>query len=388
MSRSVADLLSELRLDPWRDKTGFSPEIEDTNKQLFDRTKSEADYCDALASWIRKHQPCIFGRIAAASGFLKYCILSESDLLRTDDHIAAKIQAARLAWMREGFEGKKNGLIILAVSERLARSTPDEVVRQLATRLCGLYLQRDVRCDEIVHDDLFLQKPGALNTTWKWKAGVNYFSAHGDRRWWQDHRVPGGLGFSINSIGHMVKSDILAKAMAALDSAVGAPAEDRPNSKVDSFARALDFAMRTIAQASEGPSGRTTELLALPTDLGVAEVAKCPIRLSNELRGKDWREYLGRYHTDFTLPSEFFRPDVLRPADLANHVLDFTYLSQRTINNPDFYTMSEGQPIRDTGETQCAFQPGGAPLDRFGKMLEQEVDIEHETQLAKAIGRA
>ena len=58
-----------------------------------------------------------------------------------------------------------------------------------------------------------LEQPDKQHRTWECPASVNYFSAQGDKRWWQDHRFPAGLAFSVNSVGHMVKSGKLNEAM-------------------------------------------------------------------------------------------------------------------------------------------------------------------------------
>src|SRR6266498_3609476 len=104
--------------------------------------------------------------------------------------------------------------------------SPNESPEQpQALRLCSLYLLQDIVPDQIFHDELWLEKPGRDGTTWQWLAGVNYFCAQGDKRWWEDHRIPGGMAFSVNSVGHMVKSGILAKGMLALEAALAAPPE-------------------------------------------------------------------------------------------------------------------------------------------------------------------
>jgi hypothetical protein len=49
-----------------------------------------------VAQWLTRHQPCLFGRMAAKAGLMTYCILSEADLTGTDQAIRDKIQDARL----------------------------------------------------------------------------------------------------------------------------------------------------------------------------------------------------------------------------------------------------------------------------------------------------
>lgn len=347
MADLIAQQLSQLEPDDWRQKVGFSPDIEAANQKLSAPDITEAASVEVLSKWLQGYQPCLFGRIAAKHGVISYCILSETDLRQSDEFIQEKIQTARLAWTREGFEGRKSGFIILAISPLIAYAQPSPAMRELARRLCHLYLETEIKMDHIHLDEIYLQKPGSRLTTWKWQTGVNYFCAQGDGRWWQDHRIPGGMAFSVNSIGHLVKSGIIANAMKELDALTGAPDEIYPVSKVGSLEQALELAMRTIGMASEAVSGRATELLPLPPDCDELPVPKCPVKLSKLVMDKNHCEYRGWYHTDYTLPSEYFQADIERPADLKGHSLDFTYLFHRSLDNPDFKLMGEGHQIRD-----------------------------------------
>jgi hypothetical protein len=67
------------------------------------------------------------------------------------------------------------------------------------------------------------------------------------------------------------------------------------------------------------------------------------------MSNKNYCEYRGHYHTDFTLPSEYFLPDVKRPDGLRIYPFDFTYLFHKNIDNSDFKLMGEGQQIRKIG---------------------------------------
>jgi hypothetical protein len=384
MPRSVSELLSAVQPDPWRSEVGFSAEVAEANQRLFDSSASADQLISTINEWISKYQPCLFGRIAAKCGFLRYCVLTERDLQGSDESIREKIQAARTAWTRAGYDGQASGFIILAISESLARATPDENVKQLALRLCSLYLLKDVRPDEIVHDEIFLEKPGPKRNTWRWLAGINYFSSQGDKRWWQDHRIPAGVAFSVNSVGHMVKSAILARGMKALGQELDAPDEGWSLSKVDSLGKAHVLAMQTIARASEGPSGRATELLSFPG--GAA--AGCPADVPASLSGKDCSEYLGHYHTDYTVPSEYFRPDILRPGNAQSHILDFTYLFNDTVDNPDFVEMGEGRLIRQDEAVAAASGVDLAPAGRMNKMVGQEMSIDECPRLKAALDEA
>jgi hypothetical protein len=390
MADLIAQQLLQLEPDAWRRTAGFSPDIEAANRKLFAPGITEAASVEVLSSWLQGHQPCLFGRIAAKHGAISYCILSEADLRQPDEVIKEKIQAARLAWTRDGFEGRKSGFIILAVSPLIAYAQPSAAMRELARRLCHLYLEAEIKMDDVHLDEIYLQKPGSRLTTWKWQTGVNYFCAQGDGRWWHDHRIPGGMAFSVNSVGHLVKSGMIAKAMKELDALTGVPDEIYPVSKIDSLEQALELAMRTIGMASEAISGRATELLVLPPDRDELPVPECPMKLSKLVADKNHCEYTGWYHTDYTLPSEYFLADIERPAVLAGHSLDFTYLFHRDIDNPDFRLMGEGQQIRDwlndRQEAQTLHELNNFRLKKTTGH-EAEVLITVQERLVKALGR-
>jgi hypothetical protein len=232
------------------------------------------------------------------------------------------------------------------LSPRLATAIPDGSVQQIALRICSLYLQQEIELDEVCLDRIYLEQPGSRRTTWEWVTGVNYFSAQGDRRWWQDHRIPAGMAFSINSVGHMVKAGKLARVMRDLEEAMETAPEEFTNPNVDSLDKALELAMRTIALASDGPSGKATMLVPLPED--TSDLPKCPIKLPASLAGKNYCEYRGFYHTDYTVPSEYFFPAVDRPMSTRTHELDFSYLFDTAFDNPDFDRVGIGRMIRES----------------------------------------
>src|SRR5207237_873729 len=132
---------------------------------------------------------------------------------------------------------------------------PDNTTLAIAKHFASLYLEQDVEPDRVYLEDIFLEKPGTRRTTWEYRAGVNYFCAQGDRRWWQDHRIPGGMALSINSVGHLVRSARLATALKALDD-VGGSREHDAVPAIDTLDDALTVAMRTIRGAGDTPWGK------------------------------------------------------------------------------------------------------------------------------------
>lgn len=344
MSKTIADLYAQVRLDSWRNEVGFSYEIEEFNNILFESIKDEGRVMAILAEWLQKYQPCLFGRIAAKANLLSFCILTENDLCSDDSHIQNKIQSARTKWTKEGFRGEKSGFIVAAISPKITNSIPNQILMSLSKEICSNYLlEETIEEDEIYTDEIWLETVGYDQNTWKWKAGVNYFCANADKRWWQDHRIPGGLAFSVNSVGHMAKACGTAKFMNQLNESLGLESGAYIDSKVDSLEQALEFAMRTIDKASDAVSGKATELIP-------AKTQSCPIQLPKNLAGKDCRQYHGYYHTDITIPSEYFLSEIQRPAQCEVKELDFSYLYDENTKNVDHITMGKGRQIRKSSE--------------------------------------
>jgi len=381
VSSTISTLIQQLTDDPWRARVGFSPYLHSALERVIDPSTPDAAVIQVLGEWLSKYQPCLFGRIAAKKGLLSYCLLTEDELAATDEIIGRKIQNARRDWTRLGFLGSASGFIIVLRSRALSTALPNSTVKSIAQRVCSLYLQEDVSTDRIFLDRIYLEQPTNRRATWEWVTGVNYFSSQGDRRWWQDHRIPAGMAFSVNSVGHMVKSGKLVRALRDLEEIMETAQGDFANPAVDSLDKALELAMRTIDLASNGPSGKATSLLPRPRTV---TLPKCPVTLPPSFRDKDYCEYQGWYHTDYTLPSEYFDPNIERPTAIRNYRLDFTYLFEESLDNPDFERMGRGRAIREsTADTEA--------IDAYRKQKRLrgepvETDIDHVPRLRDALG--
>jgi hypothetical protein len=380
MADTIAALMGGLEADAFRSQTRFSPEMQAALDRVLS-SKSDNDITTTLNSWISKYQPCLFGRIAAKQDAITYCLIPEEMLYGDETDLKRHIQSARLKWTSAGFHGKSSNFVIAVLSRKLALAAPSEYVKKIALRICSLYLLEPVQPDRIHLDRLYLEKPGPSRRAWEWVAGVNYFSAQADGRWWQDHRFPAGIAFSTNSVGHMVKSGKLARALHDLDEIMGTAIGDYSTPKVDSLDKALDLAMRTINMASPSVSGRATFLIRL-SDINAESRPKCPLPLPPSLAGMDYCSYCGFYHTDYTLPSEYFVPDVLRITGGEPYTLDFTYLFNRDLDNPDFDRMGEGRPI--TSAEGVGYADYRAAKQLMG--AETEVQIADVPRLEEALG--
>lgn len=349
---SIAKLMQNLVPDAWRDKKGFSQDIEFFNRQILDESKSDEEISISLREWLEEYQPCLFGRLAAGKlDLLSFCIVREHDLGGSDTHIRDKIQRFRLLWKREAVQGLRSGFIILAVSPRIVHAEPNDALKELAKRLCFLYLREEIEEDKIHTERLTLALPPTAENPdedpcYEWRVGVNVFAAAGDRRWWHDHRIPGGIAFSMNSVGHMTRNGALRRLADPNAKAPIVPLKGKLG--IDSLSAALKFAMLTISGAQDAPGGKATSLRKLDTKTYEALRPKCPFAsaVPPKLHLMDYRAYDGWYHTDVTVPSDYFYPDVERPGGVKRKDLDFTYLFDDSIENPDFETTGLGGRIR------------------------------------------
>src|SRR5205085_3570307 len=152
--------MTRLTFDEWRASEGFSKDMERAHELLFSGSLPEQETISALNDWIAKFQPCLFGRIAAKLGLIDYCILSEADLGGSERLIRDKIRGRHLEWQRRGRNGDSSAFVILSLSRNLAEARPDDVVKEIARKLCSLYLLQDVVSDDIYLDTLELDIPG------------------------------------------------------------------------------------------------------------------------------------------------------------------------------------------------------------------------------------
>jgi hypothetical protein len=215
---------------------------------------------------------------------------------------------------------------------------------------------KEIERDRIYLDSLELEVPGKKGIRLRWDVGVNYFSSQADQRWWHDHRIPGGLAYSMNSVGHLVMSGRIAHTMKEFEKAINLSDEGWRQPSIQNLETALVYAMRSIAGAARTVSGPATELMPIDT-VQTSQLPVCPVELPRDLAGKNHCEYLGYYHTDFTLPSVYFRQEIERPPDINSRVLDFTYLFNNELDNPDHINVGLGRRVQsDDLEVFSEFQ--------------------------------
>jgi len=208
----LRDLYKTLEEDQWRKEEGnaFSQQLALVQEVLFHPFARDSDRIEAIELWLQRHQPCIFGRMAAATHGVHFCILTDEDIVTSDQHVASRIQDARLAWKRRslrpaaGMALPAHGFMLIVASRRIALARPDANLHRLASKLRQLWGCESSETDHgtVSWETLFLANPND-DMFAKFTFSIDFFAAHGDGRWWHDHRAPGGFAFTANSIGHL-----------------------------------------------------------------------------------------------------------------------------------------------------------------------------------------
>ncbi|HEU4732399.1 MAG TPA: hypothetical protein VFT22_31105 [Kofleriaceae bacterium] len=345
-SYKIKKALEGLTEDPWRKGNSFSHDMEVVHKILFHPYSSDRACAEALANWLQRAetppgQPCLFGRIAAARNSknpdkgqdaIHYCFLYHDDLRESDQDIHERIKDAVLTWKRRALDPARSktahGFMLCAISERIVWAAPDSNLLALGKELEKLW-----GCpieDGLTKETLYLRNPDD-GTYVRFTFTVDFFAAQGDKRWWHDHRIPGGIAFTANSIGHMFRHRQWYRRM-----------------KPDQIEWIVRTAMQTIDEAADVGFGVASRLIALSSSGPVAG-AQCPFKdlgaLPKELQGKDWSRYSGWHHSDHCIRSDFFGPGADVPDSLREKPAwyqDFGYLYDA--NNSEHARFVTGEP--------------------------------------------
>ena len=339
---TAAELFARLQGDSWRVGHPFNDDILQANALLHNSAATEEEIAEGLARWCQHRQPCQFGGVSAKHGRIHFCILRDEAVSNWgDDEIAEKIGEEKRLWkQRAAFDPSRaaHSLVIVVASPRVAFAAPDQHLRAFSDRILELAgwetNRRGVRRkNTLTSDFLYLRNPhdGGL---YGFRFNADFFACAGDGRWWHDHRFRGGIAFTANSTGHMVRF------------------REWYQSKDQNESWALIQAMLTIRNAAptrptEGgdpmEQGRVTWLRPLDREGRplVSEIA-CPLaRVPATLAGKDWTRYEGVLHTDHAVREEFFLDREAAPTASKPYLMDFTYLYSQT--QPDFEEFTRGK---------------------------------------------
>ena len=356
-------LFNALRVDGLRLRRPFSADLATAHEVIFDDGSQADEKAKALSLWLQANQPCLFGRIAAAAGRIHYCILTESEHLRrmSDDEIRETIERDKKVWRQRSLDGARSpehGFLLLVASPVVAIAKPDDNLKAFAMKiqeLAGWAVEPDEYGNDRAFERLFLKNP-RNGSYCEFVFGIDFFASAGDGRWWQDHRIPGGIAFTANSLGHMMQT------------------REWYEAKTNQEQWSLFTAMRTIDEAQTTDHGKATWLIDVvqgrphkPLPCPFHDPSKVPPKLVN----KDWTTYEGYLHTDHGIRSEFFQEtrDGRPPTLTKPWIMDFAYIFNKA--DPDWVKFMGGRLISEkevyavTGDpSEWRVRSDGPPLER------------------------
>ncbi len=343
---TTADLFAHLSGDAWRISHPFSDDILQANALLHNTAATEEEMAECLALWCQHRQPCQFGGIAGKQRRIHFCFLREEAVSEwSDDEIAEKIGEEKKLWKQRAAcepERGAHSLVIVVASPRVALAAPDQHLRAFSDRILELISweakRRGVRRkNTLTSDFLYLRNPHD-DGFYGFQFNADFFACAGDGRWWRDHRFPGGIAFTANSTGHMMRF------------------RDWYQGKEQNESWGLKQAMLTIQNAAQTrvtdssdpfEQGRATWLRALDAKgKPLVEDLQCPLAsIPGALQGKDWTRYEGVLHTDHAIREEFFLDREVAPTASRPYLMDFTYLYDD--KQEDFEALTRGKRFTD-----------------------------------------
>ena len=346
---TINELLRRLQGDTFRKTHPFSDDIRDANELLHNPAAFDDEMVECMRNWCQTQQPCRFGISAAQEDRIHFSFLTHGAIMEwSDTEIAAKIADDKKLWkQRAAFDSDRatHSLMLVVASPTVALAAPDSNLEAFSNRLLelagwSLGVHRSARRgNEISSDYLYLRNPQDRGL-YGFQFNVDFFACAGHDRWWHDHRAPGGVAFTANSLGHMraFRDWYLDKAGDATEWAVR-------------------LAMVTINNAEPGkvPSktggppeagGRATWLRSLGDGTPFLPDVPCPLtKIPAALQGKDWTKYEGYLHTDHAVRAEFFRDRDVPPTIGRPYIMDFTYIYAK--DQADFGEFTSGRPFTE-----------------------------------------
>lgn len=246
-------------------------------------------------------------------------VIDEELLAKGERVIKEKLRADRRIWKHWSLEDNgRHGFLLVVLSPKLHNAAPSRALKEFADRIRELF-GADSKPDDVGNDMLYewlyLKNP-RTGEYHMFRVILDFFASAGDGRWWHDHRFPGGLAFTFNSLGHMART------------------REWYEKTANPVEWAAKLAMLTIANAFPHPShGKATSLIDLNNG-AARKPTKCPFSnpdaLPASIKGKDWTTYQGFHHTDHSVRAEFFDGRQSPDRSRGQYLLDFSYITGGT----------------------------------------------------------
>jgi len=191
--------------------------------------------------------------------------------------------------------------------------------------------------NEVSSGYLYLRNP-LDSALYGFQFNIDFFACAGHDRWWHDHRFPGGIAFTANSLGHM---RAYREWHGILKGVGGEWALKQAMMTIDNAEKQKVVAREKDRQ--QDPDGRATWLRPLSAEgKPHVEGIACPLaKVPSQLANKDWTKYEGYLHTDHAVREEFFQDRDIPPTIERPYIMDFTYIYAKT--QQDFEEFSKGK---------------------------------------------
>lgn len=328
--RPINELLKCLQGDNLRKTQRFSDDIREANELLHNRATYDDERWDCMRTWCQTNQPCQFGIRAAQDNRIHFSFLTHEAISEwSDSEIAAKISEDKKLWkQRAAFDPDRaaHSFMLVVASQIVALAAPDANLEAFSNRLLELAgwsvgaHRAARRVNEVSSDFLYLRNPqdGQL---YGFQFNVDFFACAAHDRWWHDHRAPGGIAFTANSLGHMrafrewylkktgdLDAWAVKMAMVTIDNAEAGKVPGKPNSPAPA-------------------DGRVTWLRPLRAGTPFISDIRSPLKQTPaSLQEKDWTKYEGFLHTDHAVRREFFQDRDVPPTFEQPYLMDFMYM--------------------------------------------------------------
>jgi hypothetical protein len=374
---ALADLLSRLDGDEWRKENPFSPDISTASEVLLHPYARDDEQQLAAKGWISKFQPCVFGQVAAKADSLYIAVITDADIAEGDAALRERLDLEKKTWKQWSLQGGgRHGFLVIFASPKLYHAAPNQALQDVSEHLRSLFVvapTKDIAGNDVCHEWLYLKQPNTSDYV-KFRVILDYFASAGDKRWWHDHRFPGGVAFTLNSLGHMVRTKEWYENL---------------QNPVEWSAR---MAMLTISNAFDHPqSGTATKLLELQDNKSL-KAHPCPFtnpdKLPEKLRRKDWTTYSGNHHTDHSVRAEFFDQRVAPDRARGEYLLDFTYIAGGAEGENAELTngvvVSEEEVLKDIGSPDTWRRKKPARYAISSRPRSAEIEIERALSICRS----
>src|SRR5271165_6935454 len=127
----LAELLLAARLrgnrDTMRARRDFSEDTQQVHAILFSHRTRKLSKIAVYRDWLKKGQPCVFGRAAATKKQVFICLLDEHEIVnmrRGDEDLRETIRDHQRVWKRRALHGLSSSFVIVLNSPALAHLAP------------------------------------------------------------------------------------------------------------------------------------------------------------------------------------------------------------------------------------------------------------------------